>query len=154
MSQCRFNCPNFKNNKFKNFCRCNNKNQCCDCSKKGKCKWCVSLNNDKKTTNGRCIPIDKFNDQLCPPHLQENDCLNNNINKYIVNYPTININKKKEENKSKEEPKKDSKEESKTIINKYIYKNDNDKENNYKNYLIFGLFIIIIFLILYLSSRS
>ncbi len=157
MSQCKFSCPNFLNKKFKNYCRCNNKNQCCDCTKKGKCKWCVSLNSDNKTTSGKCIPIQNYNDKLCPPYLQDNDCLNENINKYIVKYPTINIVKKDQtkEKSSEKENKDDDKENksTKTIINKYIYTKDDTIKNEYKNYLIFILFIIIIVILISISFK-
>ncbi len=153
MSQCKFNCPNFKKGNFDNYCRCNNKSSCCDCSKRGLCKWCVSWRSDKKTTFGRCIPIDRYNDSLCPPNIQVGDCgtLNKKINLYVSQPPKIYIKSNKEEVK----PQQQQKPIEKQVINKIVYKvEEKKKDMDYKNILIFILSIIIfMFLLVYIKNN-
>ncbi len=74
---CLENCPqiNFlkKKNIKSNPCYCNNQIRCCDCSRKGKCKWCVSYDSKLKTTSGKCVPISEYNSKNCPSELQGYD---------------------------------------------------------------------------------
>jgi hypothetical protein len=74
---CLFNCPQIKQLKKKkiivNPCACNNELRCCDCSRKGKCKWCVSYDTKLKATTGKCVPISEYNSTNCPKELQGYD---------------------------------------------------------------------------------
>ncbi len=63
---CLFNCPQMNYNKnIKSFCECNNEDRCKECTRLGKCKWCVYYDQKLKSKLGKCVSINEYNSDIC-----------------------------------------------------------------------------------------